>query len=101
MENVPHASVGETRGLQRRSRGLKAVVSFPAGTECSQDESGALAIFAMQLDDYLGGKPVQFREVQNNESRTFLGYFKNGLKYMVSFRLGSKQMRTNRPMLGG
>lgn len=101
MENVPHASVREIRGLQRRSQGLKAGVSFPAGAECSQDESGAAAIFAMQLDDYLGGKPVQFREVQGNESQTFQGYFKSGIQYKVSFRLGSKQMRTNRPMMGG
>ncbi|XP_072524708.1 scinderin like b [Salminus brasiliensis] len=51
------------------------------GDECSQDESGAAAIFSTQLDDFLGGGPVQYREVQNNESVTFLGYFKSGVKY--------------------
>ncbi|KAF3858783.1 hypothetical protein F7725_011984 [Dissostichus mawsoni] len=51
------------------------------GDECSQDESGAVAIFSTQLDDFLGGGPVQYRELQNCESNTFLGYFRSGIKY--------------------
>lgn len=57
------------------------------GNECSQDESGAAAIFTVQLDDYLNGRAVQHREVQGFESSTFLGYFKSGLKYKVGWRL--------------
>lgn len=70
------------------SRGFEEECHLPAGAECSQDESGAAAIFATQLDDFLGGGPVQFREVQNYESNTLLGYFKSGIKYQVSFNFG-------------
>uniref|UniRef100_UPI00398F422C scinderin n=1 Tax=Pristiophorus japonicus TaxID=55135 RepID=UPI00398F422C len=56
---------------------------FWLGKECSQDESSAAAIFTVQMDDYLQGKPVQYRELQDYESNTFVGYFKGGLKYKV------------------
>uniref|UniRef100_A0A8C5EIL0 Gelsolin-like n=1 Tax=Gouania willdenowi TaxID=441366 RepID=A0A8C5EIL0_GOUWI len=51
------------------------------GDECSLDEGGAAAIFSTQLDDFMGGKPVQYRETQKFESTTFLGYFKKGITY--------------------
>lgn len=53
------------------------------GDHCTQDESGSAAIFTVQMDDFLGGKPIQYREVQGHESKPFLGYFKSGIKYMV------------------
>lgn len=62
---------------------------FP-GIACTIDESAAAAIFAVQMDDYLGGTPVQYREVQGHESETFVGYFKSGLKYMVSRTINFK-----------
>ncbi|XP_041862966.1 scinderin like a [Melanotaenia boesemani] len=51
------------------------------GSEASKDESGAAAIFITQLDDHLKGAAVQFNEFQNQESVSFLGYFKSGIKY--------------------
>ncbi|GLD68925.1 gelsolin-like isoform X1 [Lates japonicus] len=66
------------------------------GSECSQDESGAAAIFTVQMDDFLQGAPVQYREVQGHESSTFTGYFKSGLKYMKGgVASGFKHVVTN------
>ncbi|XP_072365237.1 scinderin isoform X1 [Scyliorhinus torazame] len=66
-----------------RSNNFSYNLHFWLGKECSQDESSAAAIFTVQMDDYLGGKPVQYREQQDYESTTFVGYFKGGLKYKV------------------
>ncbi|XP_050925438.1 gelsolin [Lates calcarifer] len=66
------------------------------GSECSQDESGAATIFTVQMDDFLQGAPVQYREVQGHESSTFTGYFKSGLKYMKGgVASGFKHVMTN------
>ncbi|PWA16986.1 hypothetical protein CCH79_00020076 [Gambusia affinis] len=75
-----HYWQGETRQVQ--NRGPRRLASRLRGSECSQDESGAAAILAVQMDDFLQGAPVQYREVQGHESGTFSGYFKTGLTYM-------------------
>ncbi|XP_078406100.1 gelsolin-like isoform X1 [Cetorhinus maximus] len=69
------------RTIKQRSGNLQYDLHFWLGDSCSQDEKGAAAIFTVQLDDYLDGKPVQYREVQGHESNIFLGNFKSGIKY--------------------
>uniref|UniRef100_A0A8D8U9H9 Gelsolin n=1 Tax=Cacopsylla melanoneura TaxID=428564 RepID=A0A8D8U9H9_9HEMI len=57
-------------------------IHYWLGKDTSQDESGAAAILSVDLDDSLGGAPVQHREVEEHESQIFLSYFKPGVRYM-------------------
>ncbi|XP_044051708.1 gelsolin-like isoform X2 [Siniperca chuatsi] len=81
----------------QKSRGtMQYDLHYWQGSECSQDESAAAAIFAVHMDDFLQGAPVQYREVQGHESRTFTGYFKTGLKYLKGgVASGFKHVVTN------
>lgn len=54
-------------------------IHYWIGKASSQDEQGAAAVYVTQLDEHLGGAPVQRREVQGHESPSFRAYFKNGL----------------------
>uniref|UniRef100_A0A8D3E074 Scinderin like a n=1 Tax=Scophthalmus maximus TaxID=52904 RepID=A0A8D3E074_SCOMX len=57
------------------------------GEKSSLDEKAAAPIFMIQLDDFLNGKPVQYTEFQNDESVTFMSYFKAGIQYKVKVDL--------------
>lgn len=63
-----------------KGAGLEWDLFFWLGKDSSQDEQGCAALMTVELDDALGGGPVQYREVQNHESNKFLALFPQGIK---------------------
>ncbi|XP_023635046.1 villin-5 isoform X1 [Capsella rubella] len=51
-------------------------IHYWLGKDSSQDEAGAVAVMTVELDSALGGRAVQYREVQGHETEKFLSYFK-------------------------
>ncbi len=52
------------------------MIYYWLGNHSSQDEQGTAALKAIELDDRLGGSPVQVRVVQGKEPPHFLAIFK-------------------------
>ncbi|KTG31835.1 hypothetical protein cypCar_00035546 [Cyprinus carpio] len=67
--------------LSTRKAGKSAYydIHYWIGSMSTLDEQGAAAVYAIQLDEFLGSSPVQYREVQHHESSIFCGYFKQGI----------------------
>lgn len=67
------------------------------GEKSSRDEQVACAMLATQLDDFLGGDPVQYRQVQGYESPEFMALFPRG----VSYKVGGVESGFRRPQGSG
>ncbi|XP_048857425.1 macrophage-capping protein-like [Brienomyrus brachyistius] len=51
------------------------------GEKSTRDEQGACALLVTQLDTFLGGNPIQHRQVQGYESQEFMHLFPKGVSY--------------------
>ncbi|XP_030585078.1 advillin isoform X2 [Archocentrus centrarchus] len=81
---------------QKVGSSLSYNIHYWIGSQSSQDEQGAAAVYTVQLDEFLGSSPVQHREVQDYESDVFRGYFKQGIIYKKGgVASGMRHIETN------
>lgn len=60
---------------EKGGNALKHDIHIWIGSESSQDEYGTAAYKMVEADEYLGGVPVQHRQVEGKESSEFVRYF--------------------------
>lgn len=76
---------GQPGGLNlkvKETKGLEQHIHFWLGSDVSQDEAGVAAYKSVELDDFLGGAPIQHREVEGSESQRFRSYFPAGIRLL-------------------
>jgi len=66
----------------KKENKLQWNIHFWLGLNSSQDEIGTAAYKTVELDDLLGGTPVEYREVQGHESQLFMSHFPNGVRIL-------------------
>jgi len=76
---------GQPGGLNlkvKEARALEQHIHFWLGSAVSSDEAGVSAYKTVELDDFLGGAPIQHRETEGAESQRFRSYFPNGFRLL-------------------
>ena len=58
-------------------------IHYWIGNESSQDEYGVAAYKTVELDELLGGEPIQHREIEGRESSGFVSLFSDGITYLA------------------
>jgi len=110
VENFSHAVVPDSQHgnffsgdcyliLNTKASGTSFVydLHYWIGKDSAQDEQGAVAIFATQLDDHLRGLPTQHREMESYESKQFRSYFPAGIIYKAGgVSSGFSHVETNK-----
>jgi len=83
LSSAPHGNSGGMSVKPGLHNGrVEHHIHFWLGEEASTDEAAIAAYKSVELDEHLGGSPIQHREVQGQESARFNGYFKKGLRYL-------------------